>query len=116
MDRLVEEYPADVLLLLLDLSQRLDLKSYLGPESARLKIFVINLIQEAITALKLKHSTAEQSDGDESPAIDPAMVWVALQCLPWIIGSGEEHRSLAWEYVTAVDNFLVSGERMILFC
>ncbi|BBN08979.1 U3 small nucleolar RNA-associated protein 20 [Marchantia polymorpha subsp. ruderalis] len=108
LDRLVEEYPADVLLLLLDLSQRLDLKSYLGPESARLKIFVINLIQEAITALKLKHSTAEQSDGDESPAIDPAMVWVALQCLPWIIGSGEEHRSLAWEYVTAVDNFLVS--------
>ncbi|KAG6556135.1 hypothetical protein Mapa_002076 [Marchantia paleacea] len=108
LDRLVEEYPADVLFLMLDLSQKLDLKSFLGPDTARLKIFVIRLIKEAISALKLKHSMAEQSDDIESPAVDPAMVWVASQCLPWMIGSGEDHPSLAWEYVTAIDNFLVS--------
>ncbi|KAL2629925.1 hypothetical protein R1flu_014611 [Riccia fluitans] len=108
LDRLIEEYPADTLPLLLDMSQKLDLKLVLGPETERLSNFVIRLVKGGISALRLKDGQSELDDASEPSGVDPAMLWAALQCVPVMTAQCEESESIAWEYVVAVENSCTS--------
>ncbi|KAL3687831.1 hypothetical protein R1sor_014140 [Riccia sorocarpa] len=108
LDRLTEDYPSDTLLLGLDMVQKLDLKLVVGSETARLSDFVIRLVKDGTRALRSKDGRSELDNGSESPGVDPAMLWAALQCLPVMTPQCEDSGSLAWEYVVAVENSCAS--------
>ncbi|CAM6096312.1 unnamed protein product [Calypogeia fissa] len=115
LDLLIEDYPVDVLPFLLDISQKLEAGGVqLNLSNTRdLKLYVINLIRESMKGFErgsLIHSRSESGGYIESLARDPAVVWVALKCLPYVVGVGEEESSLAWNYATSVEHCLSSDQ------
>lgn len=120
-DRLKSSYSSKVVPLLLDLCMKLDpmasqpllLRNL--PDTAGLVTFINQVIKLATTRLRSGSGPFEEAEKheDEWQTVEPAMVWIALQCFPYSVEYEGENSMCAWEYALATKDHLASFNKGI---
>lgn len=115
-DRLKSSYSSKVVPLLFDLCMKMDpmasqpllLRNL--PDTAGLVIFINQVIKLATTQLRSGSGPFEEAEKheDEWQTVEPAMVWIALQCFPYSVEYEGENSMGAWEYALATKDHLAS--------
>ncbi|KAH9571647.1 hypothetical protein CY35_02G105300 [Sphagnum magellanicum] len=115
-DRLKSSYSSKVVPLLLDLCMKMDpmasqpllLRNL--PDTAGLVTFINQVIKLATTRLRSGSGPFEEAEKheDEWQTVEPAMVWIALQCFPYSVECEGENSMGAWEYALATKDRLAS--------
>ncbi|CAM6068321.1 unnamed protein product [Sphagnum tenellum] len=108
-DRLKSSYSSKVVPLLLDLCMKMDpmasqpllLRNL--PDTAGLVTFINQVIKLATTRLRSGSGPFEEAEKyeDEWQTVEPAMVWIALQCFPYSVDDEKflDHFTSLWVFV-----------------
>lgn len=120
LDNFIEESPGDVLSLLISYFEKLERNPLflhnVGGNTSNICSFVLQIIENATIKIK----SGKFHEGNLSPvnnlASQPALVWGALKCYPYIFSS-EEKSSIVWDYLLAISEALITETgNTILFC
>lgn len=111
LDNFIEESPGDVLALLTSYFEKLETNLQffhnIGGNTSNICSFVLQIIDNATR----KINSGKVDEGNLLPvntlASQPALVWGALNCFPYIFSS-EEKSSIVWDYVLAINEVLIA--------
>lgn len=115
---LIQRNTSTALPMVLDLCQKMDpsgnhpfLLTHL-PDSTNLINFVTRLIEDSIASLRASLPNGRKiSKFEDFLKLEPALMWVALNCFPYIVGSGDDHLGRAWEFAVAIEDYITAFDK-----
>ncbi|KAJ7564585.1 hypothetical protein O6H91_02G024400 [Diphasiastrum complanatum] len=119
LGRLLESHSIEVLPLFVDLFQKLNVTPYQlrhllnkSEDIDKLVAFSNQLLQSSIQRIKMGWTKVDEGvNAIEILALEPAVVWTTLQCLPHITLYEEDRSTLAWEFAVSIEQFLTDNAR-----
>jgi hypothetical protein len=115
---LIKDNTSEVLPLVLDLCLKMDpsgnhtfLLKHVS-DSTEIITFIINLVEDSTTSLMdylSKDKEVAKSEGFLKH--EPALVWMALHCFPYVVTSGADHSERAWEFAVALEDCLAAHDK-----
>ena len=115
---LIKENTSEVLPLLVDLCLKMEPTGNHGfllehvPDSTEIITFIIKLVEDSTTSLSAYLSKDKEAPKSESfLKHEPSLVWMALQCFPYVVATGADHSERAWELAVALEDYITAYDK-----
>ena len=120
MDNFIEKSRRNSLALLISYFEKLETNPQyfhnIGGNTSNICLFVLRIIENATREIESGNVDEGNLFLTNTLASQPALVWGALKCYPYIFSSAETS-SVVWDYVLAINEVLIAETgNTVLFC